>query len=350
GAMPQPVRFLKQRLIISLHELLAGEQIEDAMKRLQDEAGKAVHLKFAPMVHNFEDLLLGYLWQQADPQNRSFLPRSPQGRWAWFRMWMKGRQVLNFWREAQGSSADQPTLYEWQSLHFIKTHFAAVLGSPVDQSWTPMEQHAFFEERNKPVFRIQIDQVEWDRALKVLGIMGLREAAVTSPLKEEAYHSCAERSELSDLLRSVNTMIYNLDKKIWIGHNTDFAGFEALIANVPVGQKIAIWGGGGTLNMIKKALPQAMSFSSTRGQVREEDQERCGQDYRPDIVIWAAPRRDGMQWPPQSWTPGLVIDLNYAENSPGREYAQRLQCDYRSGMKMFQVQAQQQRDFWEGHR
>ncbi|RYZ62449.1 MAG: shikimate synthase, partial [Proteobacteria bacterium] len=348
--MPQPIRFLKQRLIISLHELREDEQLEDGMKRLQDEAGKAVHLKLAPMVHNFEDLLLGYLWQQADPQNRSFLPRSPQGRWAWFRMWMKGRQVLNFWREAEGSSADQPTLYEWQSVHFIKTHFAAVLGAPVEQSFTPVEQRAFFEERNEPVFRIHIDQVEWDRALKVLGILGLREAAVTSPLKEEAFHSCAEKSELSQSLRSVNTMIYNLEKKVWVGDNTDFAGFQALIEGISPDQKIAIWGGGGTLHMIKKALPSAMSFSSTRGDVREEDAKRWSAEFNPDIVIWAAPRREGMKWPLESWKPSLIIDLNYSENSAGREYALRLQTEYRSGMKMFQVQAQHQRDFWEGHR
>ena len=350
GSMPQPIRFLKQRMIVSLHDLKDGEVLEDAMRRLQEEAGKAVHLKLAPMIHNFEDLLLGYLWQQADPQNRSFLPRSPQGRWAWFRMWMKGRQVLNFWREAAGSSADQPTLFEWQSVHFIKTHFAAVLGSPVDQSFTPLEQHAFFEERNEPVFRIQIDQLEWDRALKVLGILGLREAAVTSPLKEEAFHSCAEKSDLCESLRAVNTMIYNLERKLWIGHNTDLAGFQALIAEVPANKSIAIWGGGGTLKMIKNALPRAISFSSTRGQVREEDKNQWNEDFSPDIVIWAAPRDDGMRWPPKSWKPSLIVDLNYAENSAGREYALGLQTTYRSGMKMFQVQAQHQRDFWEGHR
>jgi shikimate 5-dehydrogenase/shikimate kinase len=349
GPMPQPIRFLKQRLIISLHQLNEGEILEDAMNRLHEESGKAVHLKLSPLIHNFEDLLLGYLWQQADPQNRSFLPRSPQGRWGWFRLWMKGRQLLNYWRETiSGSTPDQPTVYEWQSVHFIKTTFAAILGSPVVHSWTPVEQHNFFEERNEPVFRIQIDTLEWNRALNVLNILGLRHAAVTSPLKEEAFHSCGEKSELIEILRSVNSMTYDSEKKIWVGENTDMEGFKALIEDVKPGQKIAIWGGGGTLIMLKKALPQAISFSASRGKVREEDQARWNAHFMPDIVIWAAPRHPEMAWPQEDWKPSLVIDLNYTENSAGREYALRLQTTYRSGLKMFQVQAQHQRDFWEG--
>jgi shikimate 5-dehydrogenase/shikimate kinase len=350
GTIPQPIRFLKQRLIISLHDLLPGESLEDAIRRLNEESSKCVHLKLAPLVKNFEDLLLGYLWQQADPQNRSFLPRSAQGRWAWFRLWMKGRQLINFWREGQGTSADQPTLYEWQSVHLIKTRFAAVLGSPIIQSWTPMEQHLFFEERNEPVFRIQIEKSEWSQALKILVILGMRHAAVTSPLKEEAFYSADEKSEEAESLRSVNTLYYNQEDKKWCGHNTDLFGFRALIEDVKTQKNIAVWGGGGTLNMIKRELPNAVSFSSTRGEVREEDRPRWSKDFQPDILIWASPRKEDMKWPSADWKPKLVVDLNYTEDSAGREYALRVQAEYRSGVKMFQVQAQHQRDFWESQK
>jgi hypothetical protein len=41
------------------------------------------------------------------------------------------------------------------------------------------------------------------------------------------------------------------------------------------------------------------------------------------------------------------VDLNYTDDSGGREYAQRVKAEYRSGVKMFRAQAQHQRDFWE---
>ncbi|MBK9324168.1 MAG: shikimate synthase [Bdellovibrionaceae bacterium] len=347
GPVPEPVRFLKQRLIISLHELNEGESFEQGLDRLMDATDKGAHLKFSPYVHNYEDLFTGYLWQQEDPKNRSFLPRSPMGRWGWFRLWMKGRQILNFWREGLGANPDQPTLFEWQSVHMIKTTFAAVLGSPVIQSWTPIEQYPFFEERNEPVFRIHVDKIEWNRALKVLATLGLRQAAVTSPLKEEAFHTCQNLSLEGEEFRSVNTLFFNSEEKAWHGHNTDVAGFESLVEDLKGIQNIAVWGGGGTLKMIKKVLPQVVSFSSSRGTVREEDQHRLRRDFAPEVVIWAAPPKDLLKWPLSEWKPRLVVDLNYAENSPGREYALNIQSEYRSGIKMFRVQAQYQRDFWE---
>ncbi|MGZ3748230.1 MAG: shikimate kinase [Pseudobdellovibrionaceae bacterium] len=347
GPMPQPIRFLKQRLIVSLHDIPEGETLEEAIYRLNDESAKCIHLKLAPIVRTFEDLLLGYYWQQADPKNRSFLPRSENGRWAWFRLWMKGRQLLNFWREAKGSATDQPTIYEWLSVHFIKTHFAAILGKPVIQSWTPIEQKSFFEERNEPVFRIEIDPKEWERALAILTILGLRQAAVTSPLKGEAFHSCKEKTPEAETLRSVNTLYYNQDNKYWLGHNTDSVGFKSLTEDINPKQCLVIWGGGGTLNLIKKIYPQSFSFSAQRGEVREEDQSRWRQDIMPEILIWAAPRNKDLKWPPSAWKPKLIIDLNYTDDSAGREYAQKLNAEYRSGLKMFKVQAQYQREFWE---
>ncbi|MGZ3804799.1 MAG: shikimate kinase, partial [Pseudobdellovibrionaceae bacterium] len=71
------------------------------------------------------------------------------------------------------------------------------------------------------------------------------------------------------------------------------------------------------------------------------------QDIMPEILIWAAPRNKDLKWPPSAWKPKLIIDLNYTDDSAGREYAQKLNAEYRSGLKMFKVQAQYQREFWE---
>jgi len=73
-------------------------------------------------------------------------------------------------------------------------------------------------------------------------------------------------------------------------------------------------------------------------------------DGGPDIVIWAVgrSRQAACQWPPSGWAPRLVVDLNYTEDSPGLEYAQRLGVAYQSGLNMFKTQAQRQREFWDG--
>jgi shikimate 5-dehydrogenase len=50
--------------------------------------------------------------------------------------------------------------------------------------------------------------------------------------------------------------------------------------------------------------------------------------------------------PPKQWKPSILVDLNYTEDSPGREYALQVGAEYVSGLRMFQVQAEKQREFW----
>ena len=69
-------------------------------------------------------------------------------------------------------------------------------------------------------------------------------------------------------------------------------------------------------------------------------------------MVWGVGRsnyskKNSAAWPPDSWRPGAVIDLNYSEDSPGREYAQRTVARYFSGLKMFRAQAEAQQRFWE---
>jgi shikimate 5-dehydrogenase len=182
---------------------------------------------------------------------------------------------------------------------------------------------------------------------RALSVLGLKQAAVTSPLKEVAFHSSKEKTGEAELLRSVNTLYYNSNQKRWAGHNTDFAGFQELAEGVDEKSTVVLWGGGGTLNMMKKVLPHSYCFSATRGEVREEDQTRWKNEMMPDVLVWAAPRKGDMKWPNTDWKPKLVIDLNYTDDSAGREYAQRVGAEYRSGVKMFRTQAQHQREFWE---
>ncbi len=66
----------------------------------------------------------------------------------------------------------------------------------------------------------------------------------------------------------------------------------------------------------------------------------------PKVVVWAVGRKRHKNFPPDSWRPDTVVDLNYSDDSPGKEYAVKIGAKYVSGEIMFKAQAQQQREFW----
>lgn len=325
-----------EKLVLSLHDCTAFAEC-------MSYESKFSHIKYAPRVNTFVDLSKGHEWQRQQPQKRSFLPRSEIGRWDWYRLLQKNRQLINFWREGDGSAGDQPSLWQWMMTPGASFHFAAVLGEPVRHSYTPLEHSDFFHKRNLPVFAISIGRDEWSEAISFLTGQGLSYAAVTAPHKENAAKLCQHET-----LESVNSLIFDGRNQKWLGTSTDEEGFLQLIEGIglitPLQTEIAVWGGGGTLEMLLKSLPQAQYFSSRTGK------PRAGlvsvENYQPKILIWAAPRNAETQFPPLSWKPKMVFDLNYKEDSMGREYAQRIGANYESGLVMFKAQAQGQRRFW----
>jgi shikimate 5-dehydrogenase len=221
--------------------------------------------------------------------------------------------------------------------------FAAVLGDPVHHSYTPLEHSEFFHKRNIPVFAIQVHRGEWEEALACLREFGLTHAAVTSPHKLEAARCCGDSG-----LIAVNTLFWNSHFQKWQGTSTDEQGFSELIEGIgmlaPLQQEIFVWGGGGTMEVLQKALPKAQYFSSRTGELRRG--ERSLLPPQPKILIWAAPRLEGTLFPPVEWIPKMVFDLNYKEDSMGKEYAQKSGAGYESGLVMFNAQAREQRLFW----
>ncbi len=330
-------RVPKEKLIISCHDM-------NEFESLQAYENLAAQLKFAPVVKSYSELWVYHQWQRAVPSQRSFLPRSEGHRWAWYRLLQKGHQHVNFWRDGEGSAADQPSLFQWLMTPSLAKNFAAVLGAPVEHSFTPIEHAEFFHKRNLPVFAIHIEREEWDEAMPILQKLGLQYAAVTAPHKEAAAKWCGHKG-----LFALNTLYFNKEKQRWSGTSTDDAGFLELIDGVgmiaPLQKEIFVWGGGGTLGMIQKALPQASYFSSRQGAARPGSEDLEG--VKPKILIWAAPRGPETVFPPKEWDPVMVYDLNYKEDSMGREYAQISGANYQSGLTMFIAQAQQQRIFWQ---
>ncbi len=336
--------------VLSLHERPEEQSMVDALARLSALPLTKGLIKAALPVHDFNELALGHAWMAAAPEQRVFLPLSTDGRWSWYRLLMSPLVALSFFRESDGSGADQPTLLQWTRRKMLSStplRFAAVIGDPVMHSRTPIEQQEFFGHWKIPVVAIRMTEREWSEgAMEFLRSLGLGWAAVTAPLKRAAFALSARRERVAEDLSSVNTLLWDSEHGCWRGTNTDQMGFRALLGGEDLGVT-AICGGGGTLAMMKSVLPQAECFSARTGENRNEHGARA-QRFRPDTVIWASGGK--LELSPNKvqsdWRPRLVIDLNYFEDSPGREFALRHGARYISGLKMFQTQAQGQREFW----
>lgn len=324
--------------ILSCHT----DDIDQALQEVK--AIEGLHIKLSPAVETFADLKKGFEWQQVDQRNRSFLPRSKNGKWVWYRQLAKYFQEINFIRNFSFLK-DQPSKFQWLSLPSDRPkQFGAVLGQPVLFSRSPEIHRKTFAKMKSFFTAIEIDEKELAENIHWLQSLGLTFAAVTSPLKKQAFQLSTVKSEKAVEFEAANTLF--LKKDSILGFNTDVQGFADLIQQTILNadSKIAVWGGGGTLNMMKSVLANAIYFSSQTGQSRSGE-TLVG--WQPDIVIWAAPRTEQTLWPSKDWNPKLVVDLNYVENSMGLEYAQKIQCKYESGLKMFKSQACEQQRVWD---
>lgn len=345
-------------LIVSLHEREPDESLAAAAARLLSLSQRlgAGLAKLAVEVADFAQLADGLAWSEVDPQHRAFLPRTPAAqlasgaeRWRWFRavQALRQRSPLTFVREGDGSSPDQPTLCEhWglgaQTAVAGESGFAAVLGDPVQHSRSPSEHRAFFAAYGLPVLAIPCREADVEQgALSTLRRLGLRFAAVTAPLKRWA-------GSLTGLA-GCNTLWLPRDDASWQGDNTDPVGLQALLSTLPAAATVTIWGGGGVLPSIQAVLPQARAYALRTGARRDTDDASASAEPPPSVVLWAAGHhsRDAGLQPPASWRPQVVYDLDYREDSAGRDYALRVGARYVSGQAMFTAQAAAQRQIWQ---
>jgi shikimate 5-dehydrogenase/shikimate kinase len=338
------VQFLKGQnykgKIVSTHSV----PIDQALLEVQPYQNQ-FSIKLCPFINTFAELKKGHEWQQQNPEQRSFLPRSENGKWNWYRQFSKYTQKINFVRNFN-EQLDQPSVYQWLNLPDHRpTQWAAVLGQPIYFSRSPVQHENYFKQKNSFMVAIDINSDEFSENLMWLNQLGLTYIAVTAPHKEIAYQHAQQRTPEAQELESANTLFIQL-KEIK-AHNTDLAGFKVMISGGATEAPIAIWGGGGTLAMMKKVLPQAICFSSQTGSSR--DQQPFKNDFK--TMIWAAPRRAQTLFPPLEWPVEKIVDLNYVENSVGLEYAQKLisknnSIQYISGLIMFREQARKQQEFW----
>ena len=314
---------------------------EGNRNNLNSQTGSIYHLKLAVEIFTIQELWDGLMWQRKDPKHRSFLPRSREGRWRWFRNAFP--MPLHFIREGLSGVLDQPLFSE--ACHYQKKTQAltGVLGDPVCFSATPAEHNTFFyRKRNVPVFFIPLKEEEMiKRNLRLFHKMGFVFFAVTSPLKKRAFRCADVLDREARELKSVNLLIYHKGK--WRGYNTDSEGLKFLRKDKT--KNVVVWGGGGVRNAVKKQLPKARFYSARRGVPISPSRSV----KKVDVLVWAVGRSrmdQGCFWPPKEWSPSLVRDLNYMEDSPGREYAVKTGAAYESGWSFFKAQAAKQQEIF----
>jgi shikimate kinase len=333
-----------QPTIVSLHESIEGEQLGDALARLESFSTAGNLLKAAPLVRNFQELALGHQWQQRDPQKRAFLPRCPQnsGRWKWYRQITRNLNPVHFYRLGRDSVSglDQPTWGDLLDGPQDWTNFAAVLGNPIDHSYSPQFHRAFFKTFQIPFVAIQCAQKEWPYAINLLRQLGLKCAAITSPLKKLA-NSLLESVDSKDI--GINTLFFDASGNVR-GCATDKEGLIQLKQHIPeelLGE-LVVWGGAGVLNDVFQVFGTIPVYSARSGLVKIGE-AKC---FLPKVLIWAAGNQADLSLIPDQWPLELIIDLSYTSSSLGRELAKTRHTRYVSGEDMFIAQAQKQQDWW----
>ncbi|MES3036399.1 MAG: shikimate kinase [Bdellovibrionota bacterium] len=315
--------------IISLH---SSGVSDSKLQQLESYAAQAL-LKWSPKCEEFCDVVKALSWQVQDPKNRNILPRSDIGKWNWLRLLLKQAQQINFWREGGGSAADQPTLFQWLNIPGRIENLAAVLGSPVYHSWSPVFHHDFISKHSMTFIAVDMTEQDWPVGIKLLTDLGLKIAAVTSPLKKVAGNFVNSKTP-------VNSMALN-QNNIWEGTNTDIAGPKSWPLWVKV-SSIALWGGEGVTPILQmKAEGEIQHYSSRTGELKNKPLNILP----PAILVWAAPR-EGTIKPPADWPLKAVVDLNYSESSMGRDIALERGIEYISGEGFFESQARDQQLFW----
>lgn len=363
------------KLIRSCHTRTDEESVAALLDRLTAEIPEPQIIKVAIPIANFAQLRDGHRWRLRNPQRHIFLPIASDGsgRFRFYRLLVADQQLLHFLRDADSALVpDQPSSAEWtirQQIPIPNTDpipFAAIVGDPVEHSRTPEYHAQFFAQYGMPVLKVRItdDDLRSCDVLSVLRELGLRAAAVTSPLKvwlRESVLAVGGAWEAIDTLDpqdAGNTIVVLANGNI-IGCSTDGPGLRAawqdtlrdqsgVLGAIP---NLAVFGGGGLLSLLQSVFPSALLLSARTGEVRTSQQELLSTDHPSNIsaVIWSVGRSRYRNAPPPWLRPQLVFDLNYAADSPGREFAQAVGAQYVDGSRFFEQQAAAQQQFWRQH-
>lgn len=210
-----------------------------------------------------------------------------------------------------------------------------MIGWPVSASLSPTIHNAAFRALGLDwtYVPLPVRPGALPEALRGLAALGFAGANVTMPHKTEAADLVDVRSEETEILRSVNTVVVTPDGLE--GHNTDAPGFDRFLredlAFDPAGRSVLLYGAGGAARACAFALARAGAARiavAVRDVARATDVARLADDVAdrlevlgfdaapdesPDLVVNATPvGRAGETLPLPPLGPGMVVvDLLY---------------------------------------
>ena len=141
-----------------------------------------------------------------------------------------------------------------------RRRLAALIGSPVEHSLSPVIHQAAFEATGVEWVYLAFDVADGQAAaaldaMRVLGIAGM---SVTMPHKRAVADQVDRLEPAARALRSVNTVSWDGDELV--GSSTDGAGFVASLAEVGIDvadSRVAVIGAGGAARSVIDALGRA---------------------------------------------------------------------------------------------
>ncbi|MFM7666069.1 MAG: shikimate dehydrogenase [Actinomycetota bacterium] len=255
-----------------------------------------------------------------------------------------------------------------------RTRIAAVIGSPVRHSLSPVIHNAAFAAHGDDwvygAFEVQPEHAAAAiDAMRILGIAGL---SVTMPHKEMVMAALDEVSPVAALVRAVNTVARRDDGRL-VGHNVDGVGcVDALTRAGADLSSVAVIGAGATARAVVAALVAhgANVHVANRTPARRDDAVRIGnaartgstsgvelaavgecatiinttpqgmRDVSPDTLPLDAAMLHGNQ---------TVLDAVYHPLETGLLQAARARgCRVVDGLEMLCAQAARQQELWLG--
>jgi len=144
------------------------------------------------------------------------------------------------------------------------TRLAAVIGSPVVQSLSPVIHNAVFESLNVDwlyvAFNVQPARVE--DALASMTALGIGGLSVTMPHKNVVAEIVIQRGEVDEVVRvtnSANTVVLRPDNSLW-ATNTDGEGccnaIEQAMKSSIKSERVVVLGAGGTASAVAYSMVQ----------------------------------------------------------------------------------------------
>ena len=142
-----------------------------------------------------------------------------------------------------------------------ETRLAAVIGSPVSHSLSPLLLNTAFEATDSDwvYVALEVEQLRVPDAFAGIRALGIAGVSVTMPNKEAAAACADSLTPDAEMLGAVNCIV-NLDGHL-VGHNTDGAGFVAALGTElmfdPADRRCVVLGAGGSARSIALALVRA---------------------------------------------------------------------------------------------